>query len=126
MEANAFQASKEVLISNSLLVHYDPSKQLMLMCDASPYGVGAVLSQIDEQGVEKPVVYASCTLISAERNYSQLENEAFALIFGTKRFHNYLYGCSFTLYTDHKPLQGLLNESKAIPTQASARIPRWA
>ena len=98
----------------------------MLMCDASPYGVGAVLSQIDKQGVEKPVVYTSCTLISAERNYSQLDKEALALIFGTKCFHNYLYGCSFTLYTDHKPLQGLLNESKAIPTQASARIQRWA
>ena len=126
LEANAFQASKEVLTSNSLLVHYDPSKQLMLMCDASPYGVGAVLSQIDEQGVEKPVVYTSCTLISAERNYSQLEKDALALIFGTKCFHNYLYGRSFTLYTNHKPLPGLLNESKAIPTQASARIQRWA
>ena len=125
-EANAFQVSKELLTSNSLLVHYDPSKQLMLMCDASPHGVGAVLSQIDEQGVEKPVAYASRTLIPAEHNYSQLEKEALALIFGTKCFHNYLYGRSFTLYTDHKPLQGLLNESKAIPTQASARIQRWA
>ena len=96
------------------------------MCDASPYGVGTVLSQIDEQGVERPVAYASCTLSQAERNYSQLEKEALALIFGTKRFLNYLYGCSFTLYTDHKPLQGLLNQSKAIPTLASSRIQRWA
>ena len=66
------------------------------MCDASPCGVGAVLSQIDEQGVERPVVYASRTLSQAERNYSQLEKEVLALIFGTKRFHNYLNGCSFT------------------------------
>ena len=80
------------------------------MCDASPYGVGAVLSQIDEQGVERPVSYVSRTLSQAERNYSQLEKEALALIFGTKRFHYYLYGHSFTLYTDHKPLQGLLNQ----------------
>ena len=48
------------------------------------------------------------------------------MIFGTKRFHNYLYGHSFTLYTDHKPLKSLLNESKAVPTLASARIQRWA
>ena len=96
------------------------------MCNASPYGVGAVLSQIDEQGVERPVAYASRTLSQPEQNYSQLEKEALALIFGTKQFHNYIYGCSFILYTDHKPLQGLLNESKAIPTLASARIQRWA
>ena len=54
------------------------------MCNASPYGVGAVLSQIDEQGVERPVAYALHTLSQAERNYSQLEKEALALIFGTK------------------------------------------
>ena len=62
------------------------------MCDASPYGIGAVLSQIDEQGIERPVAYASCTLSQPEKNYSQLEKEALALIFGTKRFQNYLYG----------------------------------
>ena len=60
------------------------------------------------------------------RKTTQLEKEALTLIFGTKRFHNYLYGRCFTLYTDHKPLQGLLNESKAIPTLALARIQRWA
>lgn len=125
-QVKAFQDSKELLTSDSLLVHYDPTKELTLMCDASPYGVGAVLSQIDTKGVEKPVGYASRTLSSAERNYSQLEKEALALIFATKRFHNYIYGRSFTLYTDHKPLQSLLNESKAIPTLASARIQRWA
>ena len=125
-EAKAFEKSKDLLTSNSLLAHFNPSQKLTLMCDASPYGVGAVLSQIDEQGVERPVAYASHTLSQPERNYSQLEKEALALIFGTKRFHNYIYGRSFILYTDHKPLQGLLNELKAIPTLASARIQRWA
>ena len=125
-EAKAFQESKDLLTSNTLLVHFNPLHKLTLMCDASPYGVGAVLSQIDEQGIERPVAYASRTLSQPEKNYSQLEKEALALIFGTKRFHNYLYGRCFTLYTDHKPLQGLLNESKAIPTLASARIQRWA
>ena len=88
--------------------------------------IRAVLSQIDEQGIERPVVYVSRTLSQPKKNYSQLEKEALALLFGTKRFNNYLYGCSFTLHTDHKLLQGLLNESKAIPTLASARIQQWA
>lgn len=61
------------------------------MCDASLYEVGAVLSQIDEQGNEKPVAYTLHTLLPAEHNYLQLEKAAFALIFGTKQFHNYLY-----------------------------------
>ena len=125
-EAKAFQESKDLLTSNTLLVHFNPLHKLTLMCDASPYGMGAVLSQIDEQGIERPVAYASRTLSQPEKNYSQLEKEAIALIFGTKRFHNYLYGHCFTLYTDHKPLQGLLNEPKAIPTLTSARIQRWA
>ena len=80
------------------------------------------MSQIDGSGTERPVAYTLRTLTTAEQNYSQLDKEALALIFGTKQFYNYLYGRSFTLYTDHKPLQSLLNESKAVPTLSSARI----
>ena len=61
------------MTSDSLLVHYDPTNELTIMCDASPFGVGAALSQIDKQEVEKPVAYPSHTLSSAERSYSQLE-----------------------------------------------------
>ncbi len=49
-----------------------------------------------------------------------------AIIFGVKRFHQYTYGRSFTILSDHKPLEGLLNELKAIPAMASARIQWWA
>ena len=82
-EAKAFQKSKELLTSNTLLVHFNPSRKLTLMCNASPYGVGAVLSQIDAQGIKRPVAYASRTLSQPEKNYSQLEKEALALIFGS-------------------------------------------
>ena len=94
-------------------------------CDASQYGVGAVLLQVCN-GDEKPVAYASRTLTTGERNYSQLEKEGLALIYGVRKFHNYLFGRTFTLCTDHKPLQSLLNESKPIPCMASAHIQRWA
>ena len=47
-------------------------------------------------------------------------------MYGIKKFHNYLFGRKFTICTDHKPLQSLLNESKAIPMIASACIQRWA
>ena len=72
------------------------------------------------------MAFASRTLNSAERNYSQLKKEALALIFGVKRFHTYLFGHKFTLNTDHKPLQSLFSVTKPIPAMASGRIQRWA
>ena len=112
--------------SAELLVHFDPAKELVLATDASDYGVGAVLSYKMEGGTERPIGYMSRSLNGAERNYSTLEKEALAIIFGVKKFHQFLYGHSFTIKTDHKPLEGLLNEKKGIPALAAPRIQRWA
>ena len=125
-EQAAFDQAKASLQGDSLLVHYDPKRELTLSCDASPYGLGAVLSQHMEDGEEKPVGFASRTLAPAERNYSQLEKEALAIIFGVKKFYNYLYGRHFEIRSDHKPLERLLSEKKGISVMASSRIQRWA
>ena len=58
--------------------------------------------------------------------YSQVEKEGLTIIFGTKRFHNYLFGRHFTIESDHKPLSFLFSENKQIPQMASSRIQRWA
>ena len=62
----AFKTAKSALQDDSLLVHYDESKPLVLACDASQYGLGAVLSHVMEDGKERPVAYASRTLTPAE------------------------------------------------------------
>ena len=125
-QEKAFQASKELLMSSDLLVHFNPSLEIILCCDASSYGLGAVLAHKMPDGSERPIGYASRTLSSAEKNYSQIEREGLACIFGIKRFHSYLFGRHFNLVTDHKPLLALLNHHKSTSEQASARIRRWS
>ena len=71
-------------------------------------------------------MFASSTLSPAEKNYSNLEREALAIIFALKKFHKYLYGRKFVLVTDHQPLQFIFGKNKGIPTSAATRITRWA
>ena len=123
---HTFQAAKHALQANSLLVHYDGNKPLVLACDASPQGLGAVLSHRMPDGTERPVAYASRTLSQAEKNYSQVEKEGLTVVFGVTKFHRYLYGQHFIIESDHQLLTTLFGASKAIPPLASSRIQRWA
>ena len=124
-QAAAFLKTKELLCNAPCLPHYDVSKPCVVSADASPYGVGAVLSQTDEQGHERPVYFASRTLSSAERNYSQIDREGLAIVFAVTKFHNFIYGRPVVIKTDHKPLLGLLSPTKPLPTVVSPRVVRW-
>ena len=124
--AQAFAAAKEVLNSSQVLAHYDPTLPITMAGDASAYGIGSVISHVLPDGSERPIAFASRTLSASEKNYCQLEKEALSLVFGVKKFHQYLYGRKFTLITDHKPLLAILGPKKGIPPLAAARLQRWA
>ncbi|XP_045451571.1 uncharacterized protein K02A2.6-like [Melitaea cinxia] len=122
----AFKTVKRLLVSPEILVHYDESKPVVVTCDASGRGIGAVLAQADERGRERAVAYASRALTPAERNYSQIHREALAIVFAVKKFHQYLYGRHFILRTDHKPLTSIFGADSGIPSMTASRLQRWA
>ena len=111
----AFRQLKEMLPQKTRLVHYDPTRPITLAADASSYGIGAVISQCAPDGTEEPIAFASKTLTSTEKNYSQVEKEALSIIFGVRKFHQYLSGRHFQFATDHKPLLAIFSPDKSLP-----------
>ena len=123
---SSFCKAKRQLSSQKLLVHFDPNKEVLLSCDASPYGIGAVLSHRMPDGTEQPIAFTSRSLSKAELNYAHLDKEGLAIVYGVKKFHQYLFGRSFTICSDHKLLQHIFSQTHPIPSLASARLQRWA
>ena len=85
-----------------------PGEEYILDTDASNYGIGAVLSQI-QGGEERVIGYYSRSLNKAERNYCVTRKELLAVVAAVEHFHYYLYGQKFTVRTDHSALQWLLS-----------------
>ena len=119
-QEKAFERLKTEISSSPTLKYYDPQLETMLSVDASKYGLGAVLLQKNETWA--PVAYASRSLTKTEQNYAQIEKETLAIVFGTQRFHDYVYGKHFTVESDHKPLQPIFTKPIA---NAPPRIQRF-
>ena len=125
VQDKAFDDAKQLLADSQTLVHYDDRLPLYLACDASSYGAGAVLShRID--GEDHPVAFASCTLTDSQKSYSQIEKEAFSIVFGLKRFHQFLYGRSFVIITDHQPLLSFFAPDRPVPAKQQLSYSGWA
>lgn len=122
----SFIKVKEEITSDNILVHFDPKLPLILATDASPTGLGAVLSHRYSDGSEKPISFASRTLTESEQKYSQIDKEATGIYWGLKKFYPYCYGRKFVLVTDHKPLVSIFHPHKALPAISATRIFNYA
>ena len=76
----AFTEAKRMITSEQVLTHYDPALPVRLACDASPTGIGAVLSHVMPDGSERPVAFASRSLTKTERKYAQIDKEALSIV----------------------------------------------
>ena len=120
-QIQAVSRLKEMVMSDAVLKFYDPMLKTRLRSDASNEGLGAMLEQ--EHGDQwHPVAYASRSLNSSERNYAPIEAEALSVVFACEKFREYLYGRSFVVLNDHKPLESIF---KKPITSCPPRIQRF-
>lgn len=122
----AFCQAKEAFISNRVLVYFNPRLPLVLATDASSYGVGAVFSHRYPDGSERVIQFALQTFSETQRKYSQIDKEAYAIIYGVKKFFQYLYGNKFTLITDHRPLIQIFSPTTSLPIYTAMRMQHYA
>ncbi|KAJ8050799.1 hypothetical protein HOLleu_04137 [Holothuria leucospilota] len=118
-QEKAFRALKYKLTTQPILHLPNLQKEFILRSDASEIGVGAVLLQEDE-GEYFPVAFASKKLNKAQRAYSVIEKECFAIVWGVQKFETFLLGREFVIQTDHQPLACL--KRKKI---GNGRVLRW-
>ncbi|XP_064399260.1 uncharacterized protein LOC135345747 [Halichondria panicea] len=117
----AFQKLKTLLSTSPILASPDFTQQFILQTDASDRGIGAVLSQLDGTGMDRPVAYYSKKLLPREERYSVIEKECLAIKAGVAAFQVYLLGRPFTIQTDHRALMWL-NQLK----DKNSRLTRWS
>lgn len=118
---NSFQALKEALTTEPVLVNADFEKTFFVQCDASDKGVGGVLFQKDNEGEEHPIMYYSKKMNPAQRNYTVSEKECLAVVLSLEKFRPFIEGYEFVVITDHSSLQWLMSTK-----DLSGRLARWS
>ncbi len=99
----------------------DFSKVFILHTDWSGLSIGAILGQLDEEGKEYVIAYASRSNNKAESNYSSYKGECLVVVWAVIHFRPYLYGTNFTVYTDHRLIKWLMTNNKL-----TSKLAHWA
>ena len=116
----AFVHLKRLLTESPVLAYPHFGHEFLLETDASGVGLGAVLSQEDENKAIRPIAFASRTLLQHEKKYGISELEALAVVWAVKHFRHYLYGYRCIVFMDHEALKSLLKTP-----QPSGKLARW-
>ena len=125
-EQLSFKNLKQVLLTAPVLTIFDQNVPLKLDCNASQYGLGAVLSHVYPDKSERPIAYASRTLNKHELNYSQTDKEGASIIFVLKTFSQYILGNHFILTTDNRAIKKTFDSKTEISPIAAGRLVRWS
>ena len=118
-QQEAFTHLKQLLCTAPVLAYLRLDEPFVLQTDASDLGLGAVLTQSDNSGLDRVVSYASRALTNREKGFSTTEKEALAIVFATDQFRPYLLGRKFEVVTDHSALRWLH------PVEPKGRLARW-
>lgn len=117
----AFKEIRKKIADITYRTQPNPNKEFILTTDASDFAIGAVLSQVDGNGIEEMIYTYSKAMDQAQKNYSVTEKELLAVLKSIEYFRHYLIGKPFLLRTDHKAIQYLF-ETK----NQKSRLTRWA
>jgi len=112
---------KEELLKEPVLIPYDINKEILIETDASQRAIAAIITQNGH-----PITYLSKKLSTAQKNWSNIEREAYAIFWTITKMRRMLLGRQFCVKTDHRPLQFIFSNNKGVSTRTSARIARWA
>ena len=117
---SAFEKLKEKLVTAPVLAYPTFDQGFTLETDASIDGLGAILSQVQDDEQLHPVAYASRALNPHEANYGITELETLAVVWAMSHFHHFLYGNCLTVYTDHSAIKEVLGSPNP-----SGKHARW-
>jgi hypothetical protein len=116
----AWNEVKQILTTQPVLSLYDPTKEHVIMSDASDDYIGGSLMQREDDGELHPVMYASRKCLERESRYDIQNKEMLAIVWCCSRFYRFIYGAPFTIMTDCCALS-MLNGKLS----NNARVVRW-
>ncbi|KAF9752811.1 Transposon Ty3-G Gag-Pol polyprotein, partial [Nosema granulosis] len=120
-QLRSFQITKEKICKSAIRAQPCFDREFILTTDASDTGIGAVLSQKDENGKERMISAFSKRLDKCQKNYSVTDKELLGLVKGIENYRHYLLGRPFTLRTDHRALTYLWETKNPV-----GRLLRWS
>lgn len=120
-QQQAFDSLKKSLTQAPIMAHPDTHRPYTLYTDASDLAIGAILVQKDNNGTERVISYLSHKLSGSQLRWPTIEKEAYGIVYALKKFHPYLWGSTFEIHTDHKPLKSLFRSEIK-----NTKLQRWA